>query len=112
VYSAGGQRQYSGALAETGNCQLAVSWQYAERTLAWPVAVRLYLPKRWAEGRDLRRAARVPDDVSFRTKPQLTLALLDEARARRAAGADRPAGAPAGEQGDAAVGGGPARRRS
>ncbi len=79
--SVGVQRQYSGTLGKTGNCQVAVTCHYAERTLAWPVATRLYLPKRWAEDRDLRRAAHVPDDVPFRTKPQLALALLDEANA-------------------------------
>lgn len=79
--SVGVQRQYSGTLGKTGNCQIAVTCHYAERTLAWPVAARLYLPKRWAEDRDLRRAAHVPDDVAFRTKPQLALALLDEANA-------------------------------
>jgi SRSO17 transposase len=78
--SVGVQRQYSGTLGRTGNCQVAVTCHYAERTLAWPVAVRLYLPKRWAEDRDLRRAAHVPDGVRFQTKPQLALALLDEAR--------------------------------
>ena len=61
--SVGVQRQYSGTLGKTGNCQVAVTCHYAERTLAWPVGVRLYLPKRWAEDRDLRRAAHVPDDV-------------------------------------------------
>jgi SRSO17 transposase len=79
--SVGVQRQYSGTLGKTGNCQVAVTCHYAERTLAWPLATRLYLPKRWAEDRDLRRAAHVPDEVAFRTKPQLALALLDEARA-------------------------------
>lgn len=79
--SVGVQRQYSGTLGKTGNCQIAVTCHYAERTLAWPVNSRLYLPKRWAEDRDLRRAAHVPDAITFRTKPQLPLALLDEARA-------------------------------
>lgn len=79
--SVGVQRQYSGTLGRTGNCQVAVTCHYAERTLAWPVDTRLYLPKRWAEDRDLRRAAHVPEAVRFQTKPQLALALLDEARA-------------------------------
>jgi len=79
--SVGVARQYSGTLGKTGNCQVAVTCHYAERTLAWPVATRLYLPKRWAEDRDLRRAAHVPDAVGFQTKPQLALALLDDARA-------------------------------
>jgi SRSO17 transposase len=79
--SVGVQRQYSGTLGKTGNCQVAVSCHYAERTLAWPVTTRLYLPHRWADDRDLRRAAHIPDAVGFQTKPQLALALLDEARA-------------------------------
>ena len=83
MHSVGVRRQYSGTLGKTGNCQLAVTCHYAERTLAWPIAARLYLPKRWAEDRDLRRFAHVPDDVTVQTKPQLALALLDEARARQ-----------------------------
>jgi SRSO17 transposase len=79
--SVGVQRQYSGTLGKTGNCQIAVTCHYAERTLAWPVNARLYLPKRWADDRDLRRAAHIPDAVMFQTKPQLALALIDEARA-------------------------------
>ena len=37
------KRQYSGTLGKVGNCQVAVNGHYAERTLAWPVATRLYL---------------------------------------------------------------------
>src|SRR5689334_11406181 len=43
--SVGVTRQYSGTLGKTGNCQVAVTCHYTERTLAWPVAARLYLPK-------------------------------------------------------------------
>ena len=41
-------RQYSGTLGKVGNCQVTVNCHYAERTLAWPVATRLYLPEAWA----------------------------------------------------------------
>src|SRR5215831_7526141 len=45
--SVGVARQYSGTLGKVGNCQVTVNCHYAERTLAWPVATRLYLPKDW-----------------------------------------------------------------
>jgi SRSO17 transposase len=79
--SVGVARQYSGTLGKTGNCQVAVTCHYAERTLAWPVAARLYLPKSWAGDADRRARAGVPEGVEFRTKPDIALALLDEARA-------------------------------
>lgn len=79
--SVGVQRQYSGTLGKTGNCQVAVSCHYAERTLAWPVDVRLYLPESWTSDPARCQRAHVPATVGFQTKPELALALLDEARA-------------------------------
>jgi SRSO17 transposase len=78
--SAGVQRQYSGTLGKTGNCQVTVNCHYAERTLAWPVATRLYLPKEWATDGERRAKAKVPQEVVFQTKPQIALDLLDRAR--------------------------------
>jgi SRSO17 transposase len=79
-HSVGVARQYSGTLGKTGNCQVTVNCHYAERTIAWPVATRLYLPKSWATAAARLKKARVPADVTFRTKPQIALALLDQAR--------------------------------
>src|SRR5215208_8273963 len=79
--SVGVQRQYSGTLGKTGNCQLAVTCHYAERTLAWPVDAKLYVPQGWTSDADRRARAHVPADVAFQTKPEIALALLDEARA-------------------------------
>jgi len=73
--------QYSGTLGKTGNCQVTVNCHYAERTIAWPVATRLYLPAPWTSDADRRRKAKVPEEVVFRTKPQIALDLLDQARA-------------------------------
>jgi SRSO17 transposase len=77
--SVGVARQYSGTLGKVGNCQVAVNCHYAERTVAWPVATRLYLPKEWATDPARRAKAKVPEDVAFRTKPEIALALLDQA---------------------------------
>src|SRR3954470_1201029 len=76
----GAPRQYSGTLGKTGNCQVTVNCHYAERTIAWPVATRLYRPESWANDADRRKKAKVPEEVVFRTKPQIALDLLDEAR--------------------------------
>jgi SRSO17 transposase len=78
--SVGVARQYSGTLGKTGNCQVTVNCHYAERTLAWPVATRLYLPKDWAADPDRRAQAHVPEEVIFQTKPDIALALLDQAK--------------------------------
>jgi SRSO17 transposase len=78
--SVGVQRQYSGTLGKRGNCQISVNCHYAEKTLAWPVATRLYLPRQWAEDSVRQAKAHVPKGVTFQTKPQIALALLDLAR--------------------------------
>ena len=79
--SVGVKRQYSGTLGKVANCQITVNCTYAERTLAWPVATRLYLPKEWAADDARRTRAHVPAEIVFQTKPALALALLDEANA-------------------------------
>jgi SRSO17 transposase len=78
-HSVGVARQYSGTLGKVGNCQVTVNCHYAERTLAWPVATRLYLPRTWTEDATRRQAAHVPEEVTFQTKAEVALALIDEA---------------------------------
>src|SRR5436190_445418 len=79
--SVGVARQYSGTLGKVGNCQVTVNCHYAERTIAWPVATRLYLPRPWADDPARRQQAQVPKGVAFQTKPEIALALLDQADA-------------------------------
>src|SRR5437763_8926769 len=77
--SVGVARQYSGTLGKVGNCQVTVNCHDAERTLAWPVATRLYLNKAWDQDRARRQKAKVPEDLAFQTKPEIALDLLDQA---------------------------------
>jgi SRSO17 transposase len=79
-HSVGVARQYTGTVGKVTNCQVTVNCHYAERTLAWPVATRLYLPQGWAEDEQRRKQAHVPKEVIFQTKAEIALALLDEAK--------------------------------
>src|ERR1051326_5192458 len=78
--SVGVARQYSGTLGKVGNCQITVNCHYAERTISWPVASKLYLPKQWAEDKERRDKAGVPEDIKYKTKAEIALDLLDYAR--------------------------------
>ena len=40
---------------------------------------RLYLPKEWAEDQERRRAAGIPEEIQFQTKPQMALEMIQEA---------------------------------
>ena len=72
-HSVGVARQYLGEIGKQDNCQVAVSLSLANAWASLPVALRLYLPKDWAEDHDRRKAAGVPDEIVFATKPQIAL---------------------------------------
>ncbi|MCC3328418.1 IS701 family transposase [Nocardia abscessus] len=75
--SAGVQRQYSGTAGRTENCQIGVFLAYASRHGHALVDRELYLPESWTTDRDRCRAAGIPDEVEFATKPQLVMAMLE-----------------------------------
>src|SRR5580693_1715524 len=77
--SAGVQRQYSGTAGRIENCQLGVFCAYVSGRGRALVDRELYLPKSWTDDRDRCRAAGVPDDVQFATKPELARAMLGRA---------------------------------
>jgi len=76
--SVGVARQYAGSLGKIANCQVTVNCTYAERTLAWPVSTRLYLPQAWITDMVRRAKTHVPAEVSAQTKWEIALDLLDE----------------------------------
>ncbi len=82
-HSVGVARQYCGQLGKQDNCQAVVSLSVANQHASLPVAHRLYLPEAWADDPDRRMKAKVPEDIAFKTKPQIALAQL---RAAHAAG--------------------------
>src|SRR2546427_6636437 len=80
-YSVGVAHQYTGTVGKLTNCQVTVNCHYAERTIAWPVSTRLYLPREWTQDAVRRKKAHIPEEIAFQTKAEIALALLDEANA-------------------------------
>ncbi len=81
-HSVGVARQYCGQIGKQENCRVAVSLSMTTETSSMPVAFRLYLPETWANDSERRDRAGVPADISFRTKPEIALAQIRQARAR------------------------------
>ena len=77
--SVGVQRQYSGKAGRIENCQIGVFLAYAGGKGRTLLDRELYLPQVWEEDRERRREAGVPEDVGFRTKPQLAQLMLERA---------------------------------
>jgi SRSO17 transposase len=78
--SVGVQRQYSGTLGKTANCQLGVSVNAVTEHASCPLDWRLFLPESWDEdAMATRRAAcHLPERVHHRPKWQLVVDMLDE----------------------------------
>ena len=76
--SVGVQRQYSGTLGKTANCQLGVSVNAVTEQASCPLDWRLFLPERWDDDGKRRAACHVPERVHHRPKWQLALDMLDE----------------------------------
>jgi SRSO17 transposase len=79
--SAGVQRQYSGTLGRTGNCQIGTFLAYAntsgDRVL---IDRELYIPERsWFGDPDRCAEAGIPEDLAFRTRPQQAAGMIQRA---------------------------------
>ena len=78
-HSVGVQRQYTGSAGKITNCQLGVSLSVATRSDHLPIDFELYLPRSWTDDMARREEARIPADVTFKTKPELALDMIDRA---------------------------------
>jgi SRSO17 transposase len=77
--SAGVARQYCGASGKIDNCQVGVflSWQTAKGHALLDRA--LYLPREWTDDPARCRAAGIPEEVTFATKPALARRMVERA---------------------------------
>jgi SRSO17 transposase len=78
-HSVGVARQYCGELGKPDNCQVAVSLSVANHHASLPVAYRLYLPQEWAQDLKRKRKVGVPEEIGFKTKPQIAFDQIREA---------------------------------
>ena len=77
--SPGVKRQYSGTLGKIGNCQIGVSVHAVGSKGTVPLGWALYLPREWCDDPERRRKAKIPDEVEFKTKPELGVELIERA---------------------------------
>src|SRR5829696_100176 len=72
-------RQYTGSAGKITNCQIGVFAAYVSDKGHAFIDRRLYLPQDWTKNPARLRAAHVPDEVGFTTKPRLALDMIEGA---------------------------------
>ena len=75
----GTARQYSETLGRVDRCQVIPSLHAAGPSGSFCVGARLYLPEGWTDAPERLKKAGVPDGVTFSTKWELMLGLLEQA---------------------------------
>ena len=75
----GVQRQWCGRTGKVDNCVVAVHTCYASEVFQCLLDTSLYLPKSWADDPQRREKAHVPEEVQFRTKPQIAREQIERA---------------------------------
>jgi SRSO17 transposase len=77
IHSVGVKRQYTGTAGRIENSQVGVFLCYASDKGAALVDRELYLPEEWAADGERRRAAAVPEETEFATKPELARRMIE-----------------------------------
>ncbi len=80
--SAGVAKQYCASIGKVDNCQVGVFAAYASRHGYALLDKRLYIPEKWFEDgyRARRQKCNFPEDLEFKTKPQLAADMFRELR--------------------------------
>src|ERR1700755_1130231 len=71
--------QYTGSAGKITNCQIGVFAAYVSRHGHAFIDRALYLPKSWTDDAARLKAAYVPDDIGFATKPRLAARMIERA---------------------------------
>ena len=79
--SCGVARQYTGSAGKITNCQIGVFATYVSRHGHAFIDRALYLPKSWTDDPLRLKAAYVPNDIGFATKPHLAAWMIARAAA-------------------------------
>src|SRR4249920_1372383 len=77
--SCGVARQYTGSAGKITNCQIGVFACYVSRHGHAFIDRALYLPKGWTDDPVRMKAAHVPEETVFATKPALAVAMIERA---------------------------------
>lgn len=80
-HSVGVDRQYCGSLGKTDNCQSGVFIGYCSERGRALIDAKLYMPKTWftKEPSELIEKYRVPENLQFKTKPQILSQMINSA---------------------------------
>ena len=82
--SCGVARQYTGSAGKITNCQIGVFASYVSRHGHAFIDRALYLPKEWTDDSKRMKAAHVPQEVGFATKPQIARRMIARAISAKA----------------------------
>jgi SRSO17 transposase len=77
--SVGVKRQYSGTAGKVENCQVATVLSYATVKGHAFLDRRLYMPAEWCSDPERRAGAKVPQEVTFQTKSEQAISMLEHA---------------------------------
>jgi SRSO17 transposase len=82
-HSAGVGPQYCGRTGRVENCQVGVFLSYVTALGHVLIDRELYLPEDWCSDLPRRQTAHIPDTITFATKPELAMQMIQRAQAAR-----------------------------